>query len=487
MTVNTPDLAYAEAEEHWPLIHDLLGGTLAMRKAEKTWLPQEEAETPKSYAARLDRSVLYNGFKKALRDIASRPFAKPATIKFEIEGEDEFLAGIADNIDGKGSNLTSFARELMEDGATYGVAHTLTDFPTTEATSNRATEKKSGVRAYIRRIAPPDLIGWKTRQDESGKTIVTEARIREEKVVTNEDYEQAVKRRVRLITETEWKVYELDAKEGEDGEWKVVEEGKNTLGRVPLSTAYFERAGVLVGRPPLEDLAWVNLMHWQSQSDQRNILRLARFGVFFMKGVRDEEVKKIVLGPSNLVHSKNPDADMKVVEHSGAAIGAGEKDLERLEARMETLGMAPFVQSTADQTATARSLDETSRQSQVQAWIRELELTLERAIVLAAEWQKQTIPGFSVAIFSEFATTLSADRDVNALIQMRQDGELSRKTFFAELIRRGILSDSLDMDEEAEALDEESADRIRKELEIQRELDGSADGEPEGGGGDGDE
>src|SRR3546814_6971269 len=50
--------------------------------------------------------------------------------------------------------------------------------------------------------------------------------------------------------------------------------GPPGFGTLPLVTVYAERTGYLTARPPLLDLAWLNLAHWQSSSDQRHILHV---------------------------------------------------------------------------------------------------------------------------------------------------------------------------------------------------------------------
>ncbi|GAH62508.1 unnamed protein product, partial [marine sediment metagenome] len=75
--VGIPSISYESMAELWTLIHDLLGGTAAMREAAQTWLPQEPAEGSTAYKARLNRSILYNGYKDTLNKLKNRPFTRP--------------------------------------------------------------------------------------------------------------------------------------------------------------------------------------------------------------------------------------------------------------------------------------------------------------------------------------------------------------------------------------------------------------------------
>lgn len=91
-------------------------------------------------------------------------------------------------------------------------------------------------------------------------------------------------------------------------------------------------------RALLIDLAWLNLAHWQSASDQRHILHVARVPILFGRAlqVADGEIE---IGPNRLILADDPAAGLRFVEHFGTAIAAGRQDLVDLEDRMAVLGL----------------------------------------------------------------------------------------------------------------------------------------------------
>tara|TARA_R110000823_G_scaffold105276_1_gene223630 strand:- start:78 stop:788 length:711 start_codon:yes stop_codon:yes gene_type:complete len=210
--------------------------------------------------------------------------------------------------------------------------------------------------------------------------------------------------------------------------------------------------------PPFEDLAWLNLAHWQSLSDQRNILRFARMPLLYQFGISEEEIEsEITIGPSQLIRSINPDAKMGYVEHGGRAIESGDKDLRNLEAQMEVMGLQPLISKTGGATATGRALDESRTHSNIQAWIRALEDTLGEALAVAGRWMGVELPDdVAVDVFSDFGLTMKAEQDIRALVDMRKSNLITHKTFLEEVKRRGLLSDTVDVDIEIEMVDEEA-------------------------------
>lgn len=467
--VNTPIAAYNEMAERWKLPQDLKGGTLAMRRARTQWLPMEQAENSVAYNSRLNRTTLFNGYADALETIADQPFTKPLTLTYEGVDPLGIIESIISNADLQGTNLTQFARELYEDGADYGIAHILVDFPNTEATANALAERQSGVRAILRRICPKDLIGWRSEVNTRGEIELSEVRIRQDEVQEDGDFGEKVEKQVRVIRRNENVVWSG----GEDGsDWTPGPATPNSIGKVPLITIYFRRTGFMTARPPLENLAWTNLTHYQSSSDQRNILRVARVGILFGKGFGDDE-NAFVIGPNNVVLTKNTDADLRYVEYSSdGAIEAGRKDLEDLKAEMQRLGLAPFVETMADTTATGVRHSEGGKQSKAQAWNRAVEDATVEALEMACEWQHQQPPEISAKLFDDFSVINGTNEDAKLLLEARKEGEISRETLWHELKRRRLLDDNLDFTEEAAKLDKETADELKLQIAAMKAVEG---------------
>ena len=454
-TVAAENVAYQAMQEHWDLLHALLGGTIAMRAAGETRLPKEPEESPAAYKVRLNRSFLYNAYRDTIRRLSSKPFSRPVTFQGVLP---EVLDALQEDVDNTGRTLTSFAKGLFESGETYGLTHVLVDYPRISTSANKKEEKEAGGRPLFVEVTPPQLLGWRTSQAPGEAPRLTDVRIYERQVRDTGTYGDEEVECIRRLTETEWELWELkDEGDGKDPEWIKVDYGIHTFGRVPLVTCYFDQTGFLTGSPPLEDLAWLNLAHWQSLSDQRNILRIARVAILFGTGFTGEEIsKKIIVGPDRMVRTTSKDAKLAYVEHSGKAIGAGEEDLKRLEERMEVMGLQPLLKRSGGETATGRVIDESRVQSDVQAWIRSIEATLTQAYGMAAEWLKVTIPAdFVVDVFNDFGLTLKGAEDIQSLLKARQQREITHVTFLREIKRRGLLSETVDIDEEISNLESE--------------------------------
>jgi hypothetical protein len=449
---DTPCKAYVEMNQKWILLHDLRGGTQTMREAGKRWLPQEPNEEERQYQNRLERSFLYGAFGDTIDKIVSKPFSRAVQVNPELP---EPIESMEYDVDRTGRDLTQFLREVFEAGTMYGLTHVLVDFPNvgSDRPLTLEDEKTLGIRPVFIHIKPPQMLGWQTEYSPEGLEELASIRFKETRTEPDGDFGEKETTYIRYYTKTEWRVY----RQAEDGNWSVVSGGNHTFGRVPVFTVYFNRTGFMTADPPLEDLAWMNLAHWQSYSDQRNILRFARVGLLFIKGMNPEDMEKgVVIGPGRIIRSRSEQADMKYVETSGQGIKTGAEDLKTIEDRMEALGNQPLMSRTGSQTATGQAIDEARTQADIKSWVRVTEKFGILLFKAAADWMRIELEDdFSVDINDDFGAGFRGGEDMPHLLTMRQTGNLSLETFLRETKRRNILSDEIIIQQEIDRIEAE--------------------------------
>lgn len=444
----SPVAKYVQMMVKWELMAYLLGGTNAMRAAGTKYLPQESAEKTEAYNSRLSRSVLFNGFKRAIQNLTGRVFSKPVQVGEDMPSELDYLEEDADRL---GNHLNVFARTVFESAVSYGMTHILVDMPPAMPGATLADERTAKHQPYFVHVKATNLIGWR-HELQNGEMVLVQARILETADVPQGEFGVMTVERVRVLEPGVWRLYQKDAKNN----WVLIDNGTTTLKKVPLITFYTGFQGLMDCNPPLDDLANINVQHWQSSSDQRHILHFARMPLLFGKGLKQAGVTGTVeIGPDNLITGPT-DSDLKYVEHTGAAIGAGTEDLKTLEDKMALLGMEPLMPRGTNPTATGRVIDSVENASLLQQWAIGLGDALERAYALAGEWMglADDTSG-SIGVTTDLAFSLRDAQDLQTLLQARLNGEISRATFWAELQRRNVLADTFDADAEKALLESE--------------------------------
>ena len=107
------------------------------------------------------------------------------------------------------------------------------------------------------------------------------------------------------------------------------------------------------------------------------------------------------------------------------------------------------------------------------------------------EWIDVEIPDeFTVDVFSDFGITLNGSSDSEFLLKARAQGEITGKTFLSEIKRRGVLADSVNVEDELDELEAEgpSFEEQQQELMLEQQAglmddeEGEVEEEDEGGG-----
>ena len=458
-------LEYRNMEIRWRLLEVLCGGTQAMRDAGQLYLPPEPEEDSEQWKLRLNRSFLHEGYADTLDKIVTKPFA--SDIKFDDEEElDERLQLLLTTVDYDGTTLSDFAKGVLYNASKYGHTLILVDYPITKKGLTKRDEREADIRPYLVEIPPTDLIGVKWRQTSPGSKELRQIRYIERHIEEVGKYGDAEVTFIRVINAPAngnpgtWELWRKDPKSKEK---KQVSTGEHSYPGIPVKPFYTKRKGFLTSQPPMEKLAWLNLMHWQSQSDQRNILKIARCGILFDKGLEEKKAGKFVVGANRRMSTPNTDADMFWVEHSGKAIEAGRQDIVDIEHKMILMGMEPFIERPSDTTATGRAIRESHQVSRVQSWIRSEEVVLEDCLRIANVWinnskkeaYRKLPEEFKINIYNEFFISLQAYEDMRILLEASRNFKLSNETLLYEFKRRGMVADKIDIPEELKRIESE--------------------------------
>jgi hypothetical protein len=458
-TVNKQSSVMAAMVEAAEKGRALMGGTNSMRKAGKEYLPKFKAEADGDYKARLDSSWLFNGMRKTVKDMTGRVFTKPVTI---VEGSPR-LQEFATDINMQGQDLSAFASDVFKDAFVPGISFIMVDAPRRERETTRAAAATLGLRPYMVHLRVEDILGFKTEQFNNVLALsmlrilesVTENDPKDEFTQVNVDQVRVLTREVNTVSV---RIYRKNDKD----DWLVVDEYITNAEEITVIPFYAQRTGFFTAEPVLEDLADVNIAHWQSQSDQRHILHFARVPILFASGRAEDE--PLVISASQAVTSRDADAKLSWVEHSGKAIGAGRQDLMDLQYQMQALGLQLLVAS--HETATGAVLDSAKETSTLSMMADNLKDALEQALKWMAFYAGETEQNIMVEVNKDFGIVPLTAQEVQVMQTDVSLGLLSKEAYYAERKRRGFLNPDLDTDKDMDRITEEAPDLTGEGLDL---------------------
>jgi len=447
MAVNDKIKQVKDAEADLELVSALWGGTQAMRDAGTKYLPQEPGEETDAYKNRKNRTTLANIFKKTINTYAGRLFEDEVKIENQ-PGLDSFT----ENVDLEGRSFHRFGYDLTRLSLRDGIRFILVDAPVAEDVKTKADEKANNIRPYFVDIDRRSALGWKTEAI-NGQTVLTQFRMMETVAEVEDEFTDKIIDQIRVIEPNLVRTY----RKNEKGDWLLYQELPTSIGFVPVVPVFADRYGFMSAAPPLMDIAWLNVEHWQKSSDQSNILHVARVPILHWAGYKpsfNEEGKQtdIVVGPNTLAKSPSENAKLSYVEHSGQAIGAGRQDLIDIEDRMVALG-AEFStpKKSGNITATEKAINESGDISDLAAFAQNLKDSLTNAVVMVCKMSGIQFTG-EITLNTDLGI-MHEKVNIPELVKMRANGDISREGLYE------ILNDEWDTTLDAKT----EEDRIENE------------------------
>jgi hypothetical protein len=297
--VSDPNTAWYAQEAHWILIEDLMGGTYGMRKKHRRYLPQEPRELDESYDNRLARSVVAPYYQRLERMLAGMLTRKPV----RLEDTSDVITEQLFNVDMQNNDLNVWTYETARKLVRYGHVGTLVDAP------------QDGGRPYWVTYTPRQILGWRS-EPKDGQQVLSMLRLSETVTIPDGEYGEKVVQQIRLLTPGGYQLHQ----KGDDGEFRITDEGTTSLSEIPFSVAYSNRVSYLESRPPLEDIAELNLKQYQVQSDLDNILHISRAVVSpcWHSLVSHQQRKRYQQAPVKLLHFQ-PKAALSTSNQAAAA------------------------------------------------------------------------------------------------------------------------------------------------------------------------
>lgn len=437
---NSPDIVDEEIAL-WTVNSELprclMGGTRAMKEAGEKFLSKHKMEKQSVYDNRLANSTLTNGFRKTVSFLSGQVFQEDVVFSDEVPEE---IKTWAESIDSKHNGINIFCKRNFGEGLGKGMSFILVDTDKTDddpKARSKEQEKEMGLRPYFKEIKGEDVIGG--RVDENGE--LTQFRFKETVKEAKGEFGSITVTQIRVLLPGQWGIYRQDA----NGNWMIHDSGSFNVNIIPIVPFIpGEETSNISGETPLMDLAELNLDHWRSSSDQRNILHVGRVPILFGKGI---DIKAMEASTATMITSNEDYADLRFVEITGAAINAGREDLKDLEAKMAMYGLQQLAQRSGDISATQKAIETAESNSSLGSWALEYESTIWKAFYIAAQMFKLDLPKGSITVNKEFNFGVLNVEEITKIVELYEAGLLSAQAAFSEVRRRGFIDEHLQWQE----------------------------------------
>jgi hypothetical protein len=340
------------------------------------------------------------------------------------------------DVDLQGNDLQTWLFQTSRICIRYGHVGVLVDAP--KAGDNG--------RPYWVSVSPRDILGWRTELKD-GKQQLTQLRLQEKIVVPDGLYGEKQVEQVRVLTPGAFEIHQKD----EQGDFKVVDEGRTSLSEIPFSVAYSNRMGVLESIPPLADIAELNLQHYQVQSDLSNQLHISAVPMLAIFGF-PQSAEEISAGPGEAIALPSPgEADAKYIEPAGNSYDAQFRRLEQIASQINELGLAAVLGSKlVGETAEAKRIDRSQGDSTMMVVAQQMQDMIDNCLRFHAQYMQEANAGSSL-VNRDFLGTRLEPLEIQALLQLYTAGTITQETLLLQLEAGEVLGDDFDVENELEA------------------------------------
>ena len=433
----------------WEIMKAVTEGTEYLRENSQAFLPLEPREDYDAYLARVNRSVFSPFTQRLIRAATGLVLRKPISLIGDPYWTDMFKM----DVDGCGSDLDEYARRLLMCSLTYGQSHILVDYPAPSGALSLAEERQQNRRPYWIEIDPNNIYGWRLDRESNYGNLV-QVRIAEKAVLPDGEFGEKIYDQMRVIEPGRYRVFRKketveDLYEDDGGgyagdmsspagakDYELAESGSFSLGEIPLVTVYSGKVENLVSKPPLLDIAYLNLAHFQRQADLIHSLHVASQPMLVMEGY-DDQTKDLAVSV-NYAMATQPGNKIYYVEPASSAFDAQSAEIKELQMQMATLGISTLSQQKfVAESADARRLDRVDTNSMLAMVSMELEQKLQKAFNLSAQYVGIEPP--EVKISRDFDIERLIGQDITALTSLFDQQVIDREEFRDILVQGEVL------------------------------------------------
>jgi len=455
MPVNSQSSYYKDLISSWTLMMDCIEGEDAIKNNGETYLPKLSGQDNSDYEEYKERGTFYNATSRTIQGLSGAILRKPPTIKTTISQE------LLDAITTNGLPLVEVIRLVIDKQIGTGYLGVLVDMPL------------DGGNPYVAIYQAQDILNFQTTII-NGASTLTMLALREVLRVPKADdpYEMEEKERIRILFLVDG-IYQISLYEklekAKKEEWILVEPSfaPTILGKA-IDFIPFVFFGALSNipeppKPPLLDLAKLNVKHWQITVDYYHGLHYCALPTPWATGF--DSKAKLYIGPGKAWVSENENAKCGFLEFSGAGLAAVSKAVEELESKMAVLG--------------ARLLEEQKK-------VGETAETMERRqasdIVTLSTIAGSCESGMTKVLF--FLSMMAGKEDANAEVKLNRDyivsklepamiaelvkalqvGAISQDTFLYNLKQGEILPEDTTIEDEKLKIEADNAGNIEKQM-----------------------
>lgn len=458
MAVNAKHPEYSKNLTKWQLMRDALAGEVAKEK----YVPKLSDQEAEEYSAYVGRAEFYNATARTQVALTGLLFAKPPKVELP-----EALKTIGENISLDDDTLEALAKNIANECLSVGRCGVLVDLPSVEkADYSKLEAERLNLRAYATLYKAENIINWKTTKI-NGSNVTSLVVLAETYAEpTQDEFVDKIKTRYRVLDLHEGYYRQRVFSETKAGNFEVVSEiypsaNGQKLEYLPFTFFNVNDLKTSVEKPPLLDLAKVNISHFRSEVDLEHGTHFTALPTPYVTGYQGESSEKLKIGSTAVWVINDPSAKVGFLEFSGAGLSTLENRIAVKEKRMSILGARLLLdeKKTAEATETLQM-----RKSGENAVLTNVASTISEGIVSflkdIAFFENIASENLIYEINTDYNLTMIEPQLLAQIIAGIQSGDIPNEVLYDALLKGELMPKTIQSYEDYQAKLEQAAPQV---------------------------
>lgn len=458
MAVNAKHPEYSKNLTKWQLMRDALAGEVAKEK----YVPKLSDQEAEEYSAYVGRAEFYNATARTQVALTGLLFAKPPKVELP-----EALKSIGENISLDDDTLEALAKNIANECLSVGRCGVLVDLPSVEkADYSKLEAERLNLRAYATLYKAENIINWKTTKI-NGSNVTSLVVLAETYTEpTDDEFVDKIKTRYRVLDLHEGYYRQRVFSETKAGNFEVVSEiypsaNERKLEYLPFTFFNVNDLKTAVEKPPLLDLAKVNISHFRSEVDLEHGTHFTALPTPYVTGYQGESSEKLKIGSTAVWVINDPSAKVGFLEFSGAGLSTLENRITVKEKRMSILGARLLLdeKKTAEATETLQM-----RKSGENAVLTNVASTISEGIVSflkdIAFFENIAGENLIYEINTDYNLTMIEPQLLAQIIAGIQSGDIPNEVLYDALLKGELMPETIQSYEDYQAKIEQARPQV---------------------------
>lgn len=459
--------AYVKQASRWSICRETIEGEDVVKAQGEKYLPMASGKDcegrTKRYEAFKMRTPYVNFVGGAHGIQHAMIFRRTPTVICD----DAFKqSGLLDDVDGKGKSLYQFTSDSVSDLLKTGFGAWLLDMPQAPEGMSKYDAEKLGIKPYISYYPAESIINW-IYDNSSGIRRLKLVVIREYEDVYTDEFtaEAQVRYRVLKINDEgfyEQNIYSPVYSEGVKREIvdmsvevRPVTINGEKLTYIPIVLLPYEEPD----KPPLFDLAMLNVHHYQLSADYTNGVHMTTVPTGYITGYTapdDGEDDDITLGGDAFLTEENSDAKFGVLSFSGEGLEHCEKAIDKVESQIAGIFMKNIApDKKTSETAESAYVHRSGENARLATFARNVSEKLSQIIQWYEEWNGYE--GLVEIHLNYDYETMSLDPNIiNSIANISGQGKFPLYCVFYILQQQELIDPDMNYDDFIFLIDQEN-------------------------------